>query len=288
VVAEASSSAEGSGRTIEAAIEAARSQLGVPAGQLDVEVLAEPVPSSFGVVGSPARVRVTLREGAAPAAAPAETPSSTASSTLSTGTATPSVAAPAPAPIPVAAAVSSGAVATQVATAPVDRALSRSRGPRPPVDVDPELATQQAEAAGDFVEGLLELLDLEADITTWTDPAGGHVDVEGPDLDVLVGRDGDTLTALEELTRLAVVRQSGERARVMLDIDGFKQRRREELSATARETAARVRESGQTEELPPMSPYERKVVHDVVAELAGVATESVGEEPRRRVAIVPA
>lgn len=284
MAAEASSSAEGSGRTIEAAVEVARAQLGVPAGQLDVEVLAEPVPSSFGVIGSPARVRVTLREGAAPA----ETPSSTVSSTLSTGTPAPSVAAPAPAPIPATAAVSSGAVATQVATAPVERAPSRPRGPRPPVDVDPELATQQAEAAGDFVEGLLELLDLEADITTWTDPAGGHVDVEGPDLDVLVGRDGDTLTALEELTRLAVVRQSGERARVMLDIDGFKQRRREELSTTAREIAARVRETGQTEELPPMSPYERKIVHDVVAELEGVATESVGEEPRRRVAIVPA
>jgi spoIIIJ-associated protein len=278
VAAEASNSAEGSGRTIEAAVEAARSQLGVPAGQLDVEVLAEPVPSSFGVIGSPARVRVTVREGAA------ANSSSTISSTLSTGTSSPSVVETPSAAV----AVSSGAVATSVSTVPVDRAPSRPRPPRLPVDVDPELAVQQAEAAGDFVEGLLELLDLEADITTWTDPAGGHVDVEGPDLDVLVGRDGDTLSALEELTRLAVVRQSGERARVMLDIDGFKQRRREALSVSAREAADRVRENGLPEELPPMSPYERKIIHDVVAELEGVATESVGEEPRRRVAIVPA
>jgi spoIIIJ-associated protein len=156
------------------------------------------------------------------------------------------------------------------------------------LEVDPELAAQQAELAGDFIEGFLELLDLEADITTWTDQLGGHVDVEGPDLDVLVGRDGDTLAALEELTRLAVVRASGERARVGLDVDGFRQRRRQDLENSAKEAANRVLESGQSEDLPPMPPYERKIVHDAIATIEGVETESVGEEPRRRVSIVPA
>ena len=272
------SSAEGSGRTVEAAVEAARSRLGVVRDAVEVEVLQEPVQGRFGVVGRPAKVRVTVRDGA-PAAVPASDRAE---------------------PMPVAA----GAVVGRVATAPRagDESAAGARrggvptrgpsaGPRPPrprVDVDPEAAVQQAEAAGDFVEGLLELLDLEADITTWADQNGGHVEVEGPDLNLLVGRDGDTLSAVEELTRLAAVRQTGDRVRVVLDINGFRERRREALTMLARETGERVVSSGSGEELAPMPPHERKVIHDVIAEMAGVATESVGEEPNRRVAIVPA
>jgi spoIIIJ-associated protein len=259
------SSVEGSGRTVDAAVEAARSQLGVARDLLDVEVLQEPVTGTFGVVGSPARVRVTVRERAA-----AERSAS----------------------VPVGA----GGVATRTAAdtpqgrppREAQRVPTPARPPRQRVEVDPEAAVQQAEAAGDFVEGLLELLDLEADITTWADQNGGHVEVEGPDLSVLVGRDGDTLSAVEELTRLAAVRQTGDRVRVVLDINGHRARRREALAKLAQETGERVRDSGSGEELPPMPPHERKVIHDVIAEMAGVATESVGEEPRRRVAIIPA
>jgi spoIIIJ-associated protein len=274
-VAAATSSAEGSGKTIEAAVEAASARLGVSPGQVDVEVVQEPVASSFGVIGSPAVVRVTAREGA-PVGAPAATaPAPATSDGRAAGV--PSATAPA---TPATPAMSAPRVATE--------APPRPRPPRPPIEVDPEVAAQHAELAGDFVEGLLELLDLEADITTWTDQAGGHVDVEGPDLDVLVGRDGDVLTALEEITRLAVVRASGERARVSVDVDGFKARRREDLAAEARAVADRVKAQGLPEELPPMSAYERKIVHDVIAELEGVETESVGEDPHRRVSILPA
>ena len=255
-MAEAANSAEGSGKTIEAAVAAASARLGVSPDMVDVEVLAEPVPSTFGRIGSPARVRVTVRE----------TPRRDA-------------------PVPVGVAASSGEGAGDAAASAPRRAPSQ---PRPPEEVDPELAAQQAELAGDFIEGLLELLDLEADITTWTDEAGGHVDVEGPDLGVLVGRDGDVLSALEELTRLAVVRASGERARVILDVDGFKQRRRQELVIAARAAAERVLARGLPEQLPPMTPFERKIVHDVIRDMDGVESESVGEEPNRRVTILPA
>ena len=258
-MAAATSSAEGSGRTVEAAVQAASAKLGVAPVQVDVEVVQEPVPSSFGVIGSPAVVRVTVKGGAVVGA--------------SAGPATGTVAT---------------APAVTAARAVAQAPPRQPRPPRPPLEIDPELAAQQAELAGDFVEGLLELLDLEADITTWTDLAGGHVDVEGPDLDVLVGRDGDVLTALEEITRLAVVRASGERARVTVDIDGFKARRREDLVAEAKAVADRVRAQGLPEELPPMSAYERKIIHDVIAELDGVDTESVGEDPHRRVSILPA
>jgi spoIIIJ-associated protein len=276
-VAAATSSAEGSGKTVEAAVLAASAQLGVPPAQLEVEILEEPVASTFGVIGSPARVRVTVR--GAPAEA-AQVPATVAAS-ASAAADSPAVDAP----------VLDSAVVERLPAAPATpaaQASSRPRGPRPPIEIDPELAAQQAELAADFVEGLLELLDLEAEITTWSDQSGGHVEVEGPDLDVLVGRDGDVLTALEEITRLSVVRSSGERARVSVDIDGFKQRRREELAVEARAIAERVRSQGLPEELPPMSAYERKIVHDVIAELDGVQTESIGEDPHRRVSILPA
>lgn len=245
-------SAEGSGRTVEAAAEAALRRLGVDRSRVDVEVLEEPIPGTFGVIGRPARVRVTLRDQ------PHDQP------VLATGGATPAIE-------PVAAAA--GPRPSRPA-------------PRPRVDVDPETAIQHAELAGDFIEELLELLDLEADITTWGDPAGGHVEVEGPDLDVLVGRDGEVLGALEELTRLAVVRQTGDRARVSLDVDGFKRRRREVVAASAREAGERVLREGARADLPPMPPYERKIVHDVIADMPGLRTESEGEEPRRRVVIL--
>jgi spoIIIJ-associated protein len=283
------SSAEGSGRTVEAAVEAARSSLGVARDAVEIEVLQEPVQGTFGVVGRPARVRVTAREGAARDAPARDAPAREAPArdhadamAVTAGAVVGRVATTPPAGgVPVAGDRRGGAVS--------ERAPSPTpRPPRPRVDVDPEAAVQQAEAAGDFVEGLLELLDLEADITTWADKHGGHVEVEGPDLNLLVGRDGETLSAVEELTRLAAVRQTGDRVRVVLDINGFRERRREALAKLARETGERVLGSGSGEELAPMPPHERKVVHDVIAEMAGVATESVGEEPNRRVAIVPA
>jgi spoIIIJ-associated protein len=296
------SSAEGSGKTVEAAIEAARAELGVPGAEFDVEVLAEPVPSSFGVIGSPARVRVTLRGAQAAASVAPVAPSEAASppeAAVTSGGSPPEVLTSASG-----AQTSATASGATVETAPMspgappstsrngdsERPVRRSeaRASRPPIAVDPEVATQQAELAGDFVEGLLELLDLEADITTWADDNGGHVEAEGPELTVLVGRDGETLAALEEVTRLAVARASGERTRLGVDVNGFRKQRREELTLAAREAADRVLRDGTPEELPPMSPYERKIVHDVVAEMQGLQTDSVGEEPRRRVQILPA
>jgi spoIIIJ-associated protein len=101
-----------------------------------------------------------------------------------------------------------------------------------------------------------------------------------------VGRDGEVLEALQELTRLAVYRETGERSRLMLDISGYRARKREELVALAEQTVARVRETGSQVSLDPMSPFERKVVHDAVA-AAGLTSESEGVEPRRFVVVLP-
>jgi spoIIIJ-associated protein len=153
--------------------------------------------------------------------------------------------------------------------------------------VDPEMIEVDTERAGDFLEGLLDALDVDGDITTWVDEVGGHVLLEGSDLDVLVGPNGETLDALQELTRLAVLRQSKRRIRLLLDVNGFRTRQREQLVSIVKATVEQVIRTGEDQELQPMTPAERKVVHDAVAEIEGARTESLGEEPHRRVIIRP-
>lgn len=145
----------------------------------------------------------------------------------------------------------------------------------------------EGEIAADYLEGLLDIADLDGDIDMDVEGDRAVVSIVGADLDDLVGREGEVLEALQELTRLAVLRQTGERSRLMLDISGFRARRREELARLARETAEVVRSSGDPVRLEPMTPFERKVVHDAVA-AAGLRSESEGEEPQRRVVVLPA
>jgi spoIIIJ-associated protein len=150
------------------------------------------------------------------------------------------------------------------------------------------MVEEDTERAGDFLEGLLDALDVDGDITTWVDEVGGHIDLEGTDLGVLVGPNGETLDALQELTRLAVLRQSKRRVRLLIDINGFRVRQREQLTKMVRATVEQVLRTREDQELQPMSPAERKIVHDAVAEIEGARTESLGEEPNRRVVIRPA
>jgi spoIIIJ-associated protein len=154
--------------------------------------------------------------------------------------------------------------------------------------IEPEMVEADTERAGDFLEGLLDALDVDGDITTWVDEVGGHVDLEGSDLNVLVGSNGETLDALQELTRLAVLRQSKRRVRLLLDINGFRARQREQLVAVVKTTVEQVIRTREPHEFQPMTPAERKIVHDAVAAMDGVLTESLGEDPHRRVVIRPA
>ena len=146
---------------------------------------------------------------------------------------------------------------------------------------------QEGDIAADYLEELLDIADLDGDLDMDVEGDRAAVSIVGADLQQLVGRDGEVLEALQELTRLAVYRETGERSRLMLDISGFRARKREELVARAKEAVAEVRSSGERVSLDPMTPFERKVVHDAVAE-AGLVSESEGVEPRRFVVIVPA
>ena len=149
-----------------------------------------------------------------------------------------------------------------------------------------EQLEQEGDIAADYLEELLDIADLDGDLDMDVEGDRATVSIVGADLPELVGRDGEVLEALQELTRLAVYRETGERSRLMLDISGYRARRREELVTLAEKTIAEVRESGEQVSLDPMSPFERKVVHDAVA-AAGLSSESEGVEPRRFVVVLP-
>ena len=144
----------------------------------------------------------------------------------------------------------------------------------------------EGDIAADYLEELLDIADLDGDLDMDVEGDRAAVSIVGAELTQLVGRDGEVLEALQELTRLAVFRETGERSRLMLDISGFRADKRTRLEKLAAETVASVRESGERAALKPMSPFERKVVHDAVA-AAGLSSESEGVEPRRYVVVLP-
>ena len=145
---------------------------------------------------------------------------------------------------------------------------------------------REGDVAADYLEELLDIADLDGDLDMDVDGDRAAVSIVGADLSQLVGQRGEVLDALQELTRLAVYRETGERSRLMLDVSGYRADPRARLVALAEESVTRVQDSGERVALDPMSPFERKVVHDAVA-AAGLTSESEGVEPRRFVVILP-
>ncbi|MEE2031741.1 Jag family protein [Rhodococcus chondri] len=152
---------------------------------------------------------------------------------------------------------------------------------------DDDYLIEEGEIAGDYLEQLLDVLDFDGDIDLDVEGDRAVVSIDGgKDLSKLVGRNGEVLDALQELTRLAVQQATGERSKLMLDVAGWRAGKRAELSELGASAAKRVLASGEREELAPMTPFERKIVHDAVAQIDGVSSESEGAEPHRRVVIV--
>ena len=165
---------------------------------------------------------------------------------------------------------------------------SRLNGPAPdqldtPTVADLEL---EGEIAADYIEGLLDVADLDGDIDMDVEGDRAVVSVVGATLDELVGDHGEVLDALQELTRLAVHRQTASRTRLMLDIGGYRARRRADLSELGASVAEEVKRTGEAKALAAMNAFERKIVHDAVA-AAGLRSESEGIDPNRRVVILP-
>ena len=150
------------------------------------------------------------------------------------------------------------------------------------------LLVREGDIAADYLERLLDIVDYDGDIDLDVENGRAMVAIVGSDLQPLIGQNGATLDALQELTRLAVQQQTGVRSRLMLDVSGHRRARRTELTKLAQETADKVKADGESVRLSPMNPFERKVVHDAIAEIDGVVSESEGEEPSRRVVVLPA
>ena len=173
-------------------------------------------------------------------------------------------------------------VAEEVAEARVEEAAESGQPARSKRE---ESLTNEGEIAADYLEELLDITDLDGDIDTFNEGGRAHVSII-TDSAVLVGKDGQVLEALQELARLVVMTETGHRSRLMLDIAGHRERRREELQDLAGDAITDVKESGEAVRLAPMNPFERKIVHDAIA-AAGLVSESEGEEPNRRVVVMP-
>ena len=312
---------EVTGRTVDEAKERALDELGVHESELEFELIDDARSGFLGRIGrSDARIRARIKplsrekpadkrrrrrqegrgdgEGASrgggggggrgrrpkPARAPAAT-----NDTADAAVGAPAVGRPTRDAAPVG--------------APKPRSRSRSRTRRPPTgrerettneeqpDMDTEVNLDEQEAvAVEFVQGLLDALDVAGSVRTGrTDDEGIALDIDGDGLGLLVGPKGATLAALEELTRAAVQHAAeGQRARLHVDVGGYRQRRREALAEFTRTVAAEVDSTGEARALEPMSAADRKVVHDTVAEIDGLGTVSEGEDARRHVVIHPA
>jgi len=185
------------------------------------------------------------------------------------------------------------------ATAPASGTATDVVDPAPAAEGDPAAATADADAEGgtdnpldteaeiaaDYLEELLDIADLDGDIDTYIEGDRAHVSIVS-ESQVLVGSGGEVLDALQELTRLAVMTETGDRSRLMLDVAGYRDRRRTELLQLTTAAVEEVRSTSAKVPLPPMNPFERKIVHDAVA-AAGLDSESEGEEPRRHVVVLP-
>jgi spoIIIJ-associated protein len=156
---------------------------------------------------------------------------------------------------------------------------------------DEALVAEQADLAADFVEGLLETMGIEADIDITSSDGVTYVDVlpsnETVSVGVLIGKHGATLDAVQELVRVGLLRATGERCLVVVDVEDYRKRRRQQLIRRATEVAERVRSTGRSERLDPMSSFERKIVHDAVGRVPGVGSSSEGEDPSRYVVVQP-
>jgi spoIIIJ-associated protein len=160
-------------------------------------------------------------------------------------------------------------------------------GPSEPAAEGGALLVQEGDIAADYLERLLDIIDYDGDIDLDVENDRAIVAIVGDGLQALVGPSGQTLDALQELTRLAVQQRTGIRSRLMLDVSGHRQARREALSALAKQTADEVLSTGTSVRMDAMNPFERKIIHDAIGDIDGVQSESEGEEPNRRVVVAP-
>lgn len=267
-------SVEATGATVEEAAAGALAELGVGADEAQVDVIAQPRRGFFGG-GRLARVRATVRSPDEGRGSGDETPAEDANNSISDK-----------APTQEDRVSESTADADEMeAEASTDDASELEDELSPEERLD--MLDEEAEIAADFIEGLLDLLDLPGDIEIQVREEQAIVNISEVGSGLLIGRRGATLDALQELVRCATQRRTERRSHVRVDVEGYRERQLEKLRDKCRDAIAQVRESQEPVRLEPMDPYERKMMHDLVAKSSGVVSSSEGSEPRRRVVISP-
>ncbi|HET7654133.1 MAG TPA: RNA-binding cell elongation regulator Jag/EloR [Acidimicrobiales bacterium] len=275
---------ETTGRTLEEAKEAALDQLGVDERDAEFEVLAEPRRGLFGIGGTDARVRARVRPARPRAKDDRRRRRERGRGGRDGGRDRErETRAAATADVP-ARATAQPTTAAAVETIEHDDDDGGD-------DVEADLSVpEQAEVARTFVAGLVEAFGLRASVAV-TDDGDDTIDVAvtGDDLGVLIGPKGATLQAIQELAKTAVQRRTpGRTARLHVDVAGYRAKRKDALERFTHQVAEQVKSSGTRRALEPMNAADRKIVHDTANEIEGVTTTSEGEEPRRRVVILPA
>src|SRR5438128_408007 len=237
---------EFTGRSVEEAIERGLRSLGKKRTEVDIEVLEKGKPANvLGIGGEDARVLLTFQEEE-------------------------SVQEPEP--------------VVDEAEVPRRPDALRERDEEPEEASAPAFAEELAAGAG-VLKDLLALMGIDAEVTLDDRPRHEGVEVLGPDLGALIGRGGENLVALQQITSAITSRRVGRTVHIPVDIEGYRRRREDQLREIAQRVASRVRATGQAVTLEPMLAYERRIVHLAVQDTPGVKTESVGIDPNRRVVI---
>jgi spoIIIJ-associated protein len=312
---------ETTGATVADALDAALDQLGVHDDEVEYQVLQEPKAGLFGRLGgNPARIRARVKPvsrekpGDRQRGSRGRPPRRNGKGARGPGANAPQAGVGRGSAAPAGAAVEGEGDAGSTSASPTPSrsrsrrragrgrsgggsgrgADARSEGGQVPQKGSSQVETEeipigeQADAADEFVRGLLDAASIPAQVAVRIEDDAVLVDVEGNDLGVLVGPKGATLRAIEDLVRTIVQRRTdGHGARIHVDIGGYQAKRRSALEQFTRDLAGRVQASGNEVALEPMPAADRKVVHDTVATIDGVTTASEGEEPRRRVVIRP-
>jgi spoIIIJ-associated protein len=241
---------EFTGRSVEEAIERGLRALGRKRTDVDIEVLEKGKPANvLGIGGEDARVLLSFQEEEQPLE-----------------------------PEPV-------VDEAEVPRRPDALREREARAEEEAEDAAPPAFAEELAAGADVLRDLLALMGIEAEVTLDDRPRHEGIEVLGPDLGALIGRGGENLVALQQITSAITSRRVGRTVHVPLDIEGYRRRREEQLREIARRVASRVRSSGQAVTLEPMLAYERRIVHLAVQDAPGVKTESVGVDPNRRVVI---
>lgn len=259
---------ETTGETLEEAKNAALDQLGVAEDEADFEILEEPRPGLFGRTRGEARVRARVR----PTSPRGKSERDRNNRRDRNGRGEKSG--------------KGGERNERNNRQPREKRDETPRPPREKVDVDPAAVGQ---AASEFLSGLVSAFGTKGQVSVSREEDEIEVRVDGTELGLLVGPGGNTLMAIQDLTRVASQRRLGDQdTRLRVDIAGYRERRKEALGRFATKVAEEVVATGQARRLEPMNSADRKIVHDTLIEVAGVSTRSEGEDPKRRVVVEPA